>query len=85
MTWISNLPPGTYAGFLPKAEQLLNRRSNPLSEMQRLGEEIISRVESANSLVKQLRLAVATSILSPIMIGCLIAIAVGYNNYAPLW
>jgi hypothetical protein len=84
-SWISNLPHGTYNGYLTQAEQLLSRRSNPITEMHRVGEEIIAKVADANSFLKQLRLAVATSILSPIIIGGLIAIAVSYHAFAPYW
>jgi len=84
-TWISNLPHGTYNAYLTQAEQMLSRRSNPLSEIHRVGEEIIAQVADANSFLKQLRLAIITTVLTPIIIGGLLAIAVGYERLTPYW
>lgn len=83
--WISNLPHATYDGLLKDAEQMIARRSNPIAEMQRVGDEILAQVAVANSFFKQLRLAIATSILTPMIVGGLLATAVFYDRLTPYW
>jgi hypothetical protein len=83
--WISQQTHTTFSGFLTQAEQILNRRQSPTTEMRRVGDEIIAKVEDANSFLKQLRLAIITTVLTPIIIGGLIAVAVGYDRLTPYW
>lgn len=83
--WISNLPHATYDGLLKDAEQMITRRSNPIAEMQRVGDEILAQVAVANSFFKQLRLAIATSVLTPLIVGGLLFVAVSYEKLGPYW
>jgi hypothetical protein len=83
--WISQKTQADFGGYLTQAEQILNRRQSPTTEMHRIGEEIISRVEDANSFFKQLRLAIATSVLTPIIVGGLLFVAVSYEKVGPYW
>jgi len=79
------LTPDYFATLIRDAREAFEVAARVVREVKDVGSTIIADVNNANSFWKQLRLALVTSILSPIIIGVLIFLGVTYRAYVPYW